>query len=85
VDNDEQNGNHPRDGRAGFAQRRTGGRPPEYVFIPPGGNGFRDVDTMTIAWSDFNHAAENGHVAEFTGGRYDATRKDYDLTPIKTG
>lgn len=32
-------------------------------------------------WLDFN-MRQNGHVAEFTG-RYDKTRSDYDLRPIK--
>ena len=49
-------------------------------FHPPGGNGsstwFHDE-----AWLDFN-MRQNGHVPEFTG-RYDATRTDYDRTPVK--
>jgi hypothetical protein len=47
---------------------------------PPGGAGssewFHDAD-----WLDF-HMRQNGHVTEFTG-RYDATRADYDRTPVK--
>ena len=47
---------------------------------PPGGNGsstwFHNED-----WLDFN-MRQNGHVAEFTG-RYDRTKADYDLTPMK--
>lgn len=50
------------------------------TFHPPGGGGsskwFHDDD-----WLDFN-MRQNGHVPEFTG-RYDATRVDYDRTPIK--
>lgn len=50
------------------------------TFHPPGGAGsaqwFHAED-----WLDFN-MRQNGHVAEFTG-RYDATRADYDRTPIK--
>ena len=50
------------------------------TFHPPGGNGsstwFHDEP-----WLDFN-MRQNGHVPEFTG-RYDATRADYDRTPIK--
>ena len=49
-------------------------------FHPPGGQGsstwFHDE-----AWLDFN-MRQNGHVPEFTG-RYDATRADYDRTPVK--
>ena len=50
------------------------------AFHPPGGGGsskwFQDD-----AWLDFN-MRQNGHMTEFTG-RYDATRLDYDRTPIK--
>lgn len=50
------------------------------TFHPPGGSGsskwFHQDD-----WLDFN-MRQNGHVPEFTG-RYDQTRADYDLTPIK--
>jgi hypothetical protein len=50
------------------------------TFHPPGGDGsstwFHVED-----WLDFN-MRQNGHVAEFTG-RYDATRADYDRTPVK--
>jgi hypothetical protein len=47
---------------------------------PTGGSGssgpFHDEP-----WLDFN-MRQNGHVAEYTG-RYDATRADYDRTPVK--
>jgi len=50
------------------------------TFHPPGGAGssewFHDA-----AWLDFN-MRQNGHGTEFTG-RYDATRADYDRTPVK--
>jgi hypothetical protein len=50
------------------------------TFHPTGGQGssavFHDDD-----WLDFN-MRQNGHVTEFTG-RYDKTRADYDLTPVK--
>lgn len=50
------------------------------TWHPPGGNGsstwFHEDD-----WLDFN-MRQNGHAVEFTG-RYDATRADYDRTPIK--
>ena len=50
------------------------------TFHPPGGNGsstwFHNDD-----WLDFN-MRQNGHAAEFTG-RYDATLKDYQRTPVK--
>ncbi len=51
-----------------------------HTFHPTGGNGsaqyFHDAE-----WLDFN-MRQNGHVAEFTG-RYDATKADYDRTPVK--
>lgn len=50
------------------------------TFHPPGGNG-SSTWFHEDAWLDFN-MRQNGHVAEFTG-RYDATRADYDRTPIK--
>jgi len=50
------------------------------TFHPPGGASssewFHDAE-----WLDFN-MRQNGHVTEFTG-RYDATRADYDRTPVK--
>jgi hypothetical protein len=50
------------------------------TFHPPGGAGssewFHDAD-----WLDFN-MRQNGHGTEFTD-RYDATRADYDRTPVK--
>jgi hypothetical protein len=50
------------------------------TFHPPGGAGsskwFHETD-----WLDFN-MRQNGHGTEFTG-RYDATRADYDRTPVK--
>lgn len=50
------------------------------TWHPSGGQGsaqyFHDD-----AWLDFN-MRQNGHVPEFTG-RYDATRTDYDRTPVK--
>ncbi len=50
------------------------------TFHPTGGSGssqhFHNED-----WLDFN-MRQNGHTAEFTG-RYDSTKVDYDLKPIK--
>ena len=50
------------------------------TFHPPGGSGssrwFHNDD-----WLDFN-MRQNGHVVEFTG-RYDQTRTDFNLTPVK--
>ena len=50
------------------------------TFHPSGGNGssewFHEED-----WLDFN-MRQNGHTAEWNG-RYEMTRKDYDLMPIK--
>jgi hypothetical protein len=50
------------------------------TFHPSGGSGssqyFHDAP-----WLAFN-MRQNGHVAEYTG-RYDATRQDYDRSPIK--
>jgi len=50
------------------------------TFHPTGGSGssqyFHDAP-----WLDFN-MRQNGHGAEFTG-RYDQTRADYDLIPVK--
>ncbi|MFN3650637.1 MAG: glycoside hydrolase family 140 protein [Armatimonadota bacterium] len=50
------------------------------TFHPPGGAGsaqwFHGEE-----WLDFN-MRQNGHAVEFTG-RYDATKADYDRTPVK--
>lgn len=50
------------------------------TFHPTGGNGSATW-FHTDDWLDFN-MRQNGHVPEFTG-RYDATRTDYDRTPVK--
>ena len=50
------------------------------TFHPTGGQGSA-TEFHGDEWLDFN-MRQNGHVAEFTG-RYDATRSDYDRTPIK--
>jgi hypothetical protein len=50
------------------------------TFHPPGGAGSSQW-WHHEAWLDFN-MRQNGHAVEFTG-RYDATRVDYDRTPIK--
>ena len=47
---------------------------------PPGGNG-SSTWFHADEWLDFN-MRQNGHQVEFTG-RYDATRLDYNRTPIK--
>ncbi|HMO64538.1 MAG TPA: glycoside hydrolase family 140 protein [Verrucomicrobiota bacterium] len=60
--------------------RRGDGGAHLMTWHPGGGQGsaqyFHEED-----WLDFN-MRQNGHAAEFTG-RYDATRKDYDRTPVK--
>ncbi|MCS6775885.1 MAG: glycoside hydrolase family 140 protein [Chloroherpetonaceae bacterium] len=60
--------------------RRGDGGTHLITFHPPGGSGsahwFHNED-----WLDFN-MRQNGHAVEFTG-RYDATRADYDRTPVK--
>lgn len=50
------------------------------TFHPRGGRGSAE-SFHDEPWLDFN-MRQNGHVAEFTG-RYDATRRDYDRTPVK--
>jgi hypothetical protein len=50
------------------------------TFHPPGGAGSSQW-FHEASWLDFN-MRQNGHVSEFTG-RYDATRADYDRTPVK--
>lgn len=50
------------------------------TFHPPGGAGSAQW-FHAEGWLDFN-MRQNGHVAEFTG-RYDATRADYDRSPVK--
>lgn len=50
------------------------------TFHPPGGNG-SSTWFHGAEWLDFN-MRQNGHVPEFTG-RYDRTRADYDLMPVK--
>ena len=60
--------------------RRGDGGTHLITFHPTGGQGssacFHGED-----WLDFN-MRQNGHAAEYTG-RYDQTRADYDLTPVK--
>jgi hypothetical protein len=60
--------------------RRGDGGAHLVTLHPPGGSGssqwFHEED-----WLDFN-MRQNGHVPEFTA-RYDATRADYDRTPVK--
>jgi len=60
--------------------RRGDGGSHLMTFHPPGGSGSSRW-FHTDDWLDFN-MRQNGHVAEHTG-RYDSTRKDYDLTPTK--
>lgn len=60
--------------------RRGDGGAHLMTFHPTGGNGSAQY-FHNDAWLDFN-MRQNGHVAEFTG-RYDATRADYDRTPVK--
>ncbi len=50
------------------------------TFHPRGGEGSSQY-FHADEWLDFN-MRQNGHAAEFTG-RYDQTRRDYDLKPIK--
>ena len=50
------------------------------TWHPTGGNG-SSQHFHADAWLDLN-MRQNGHVAEFNG-RYDATRTDYDRTPVK--
>jgi hypothetical protein len=50
------------------------------TFHPTGGSG-SSTPFPDESWLDFN-LRQNGHAAEFTG-RYDATRADYDRTPVK--
>ncbi len=50
------------------------------TFHPSGGSGSSQYFHKE-EWLDFN-MRQNGHTAEFTG-RYDATRSDYNLEPVK--
>lgn len=60
--------------------RRGDGGTHLMTFHPPGGNGSSKW-LHEEEWLDFN-MRQNGHVAEYTG-RYDATRVDYDRSPVK--
>lgn len=50
------------------------------TFHPTGGRGSSEL-LHNESWLDFN-MRQNGHSAEYTG-RYDKTRADYDLRPVK--
>ncbi len=60
--------------------KKTDGGTHLMTLHPPGGNG-SSTWFHNDQWLDFN-MRQNGHVIEFTG-RYDATKKDYDRTPVK--
>ncbi|MGV3724398.1 MAG: glycoside hydrolase family 140 protein [Actinomycetota bacterium] len=60
--------------------RRGDGGAHLITFHPPGGAGSAQW-LHDEPWLDFN-MRQNGHAAEYTG-RYDATRADYDRTPVK--